>query len=332
MKKHRRHSRRRRRNRAIIGISLLVMVLVGGMILVTQLEKILYPTTEDINPMSRSSLRIQFEDQWYVPKENIVTTLIIGIDQYGEQEATDTNRNDAMADFPTLLVQDLSQNIITVVPLNRDTITDVPVIGINGRTAGTIQTQLAVAYSYGSGDIDSALNTVQAVENLLGGNISIDHYIVSTMDGIAILNDMVGGVPVTIDDDLSMADASLIQGQTVTLRGDQAVTYVRSRMGVADGTNINRMARQETYMKSWVSQLQQNGFDDDMITQLSDYILTDYSITQLQAFADQITLDTTLDIATIAGTSIIGEEFTEFYADEADIEKVVISLFYEKEN
>lgn len=52
------------------------------------------------------------------------------------------------------------------------------------------------------------------------------------MDGIVEMNDLLGGVTVTVEDDFSQVDSSLVMGKRVTLTGQQALTFVRSRRGV----------------------------------------------------------------------------------------------------
>ena len=43
---------------------------------------------------------------------------------------------------------------------------------------------------------------------------------------IAALNDLLGGVTVTLQDDFTMADPAMQAGATITLTGEQAVTLV----------------------------------------------------------------------------------------------------------
>ena len=131
--------------------------------------------------------------------------------------------------------------------LNRDTMTKIQILGVRGDVAGTFTGQLALAHTYGSGERDSCLNTTEAVSNLLYG-VGIDHYISITMDGVAILNDLVGGVEVEVMDDFSSIDSTLVQGETVTLMGNHALTYVRTRGGLEDSSNLHRMERQRQYL------------------------------------------------------------------------------------
>ena len=70
------------------------------------------------------------------------------------------------------------------------------------------------------------------------------------MSAIEVVNDMVGGVTVTIEDDFPDSD-TLIKGQTVTLHGKDAERFIRERKTVADGLNENRMSRQAQYEEAF---------------------------------------------------------------------------------
>ena len=59
---------------------------------------------------------------------------------------------------------------------------------------------------------------MKAVSNLLFG-IEINHYLSFTMDAVALVNDLVGGVQVEVLDDLTFLDPALRKGETVTLKG-----------------------------------------------------------------------------------------------------------------
>ena len=48
--------------------------------------------------------------------------------------------------------------------------------------------------------------------------------------------------------DFSEIDPTLVQGDEVTLDGEKALTYVRSRHHIDDQTNIARMARQRQFL------------------------------------------------------------------------------------
>lgn len=67
------------------------------------------------------------------------------------------------------------------------------------------------------------------------------------LDGLQELNDAVGGVTVTILEDIDYGYASMQQGAEVTLDGPMAEQYIRRREHTEVG-NPKRMERQKQYI------------------------------------------------------------------------------------
>lgn len=268
----------------------------------------------------------------YAKRENLETVFLLGVDKF-EGETPEGYLNNQQADFLLLLVMDKENETCTPIQLNRDTMTQIQILGVTGEPAGTFTGQLALAHTYGSGEEDSCENTVLAVENLLYG-MEIDHYVSLTMDGVALLNDLVGGVPVEVLDDFSGIDDSLVQGETVTLQGQQALTYVRSRGGMEDSSNLHRMERQRQYLAALQQQLkaavqQEDGFTLDALLQLNEYMVSDCTVNQLSDLGDSLATYQVSDILTTPGDAQEGEEFMEFTVDEDALQQLVMDVFYE---
>ena len=268
----------------------------------------------------------------YARREDLETVLLLGVDKF-EGETPEGYVNNQQTDFLLLLVLDEENKTCTPIQLNRDTMTQIQILGVTGEPAGTFTGQLALAHTYGSGEEDSCENTVLAVENLLYG-VEIDHYVSLTMDGVALLNDLVGGVTVEVLDDFSGIDDSLVQGETVTLKGQQALTYVRSRGGLGDSSNLHRMERQRQYLAALQQQLKQvsqqdSGFTLDALLQLNEYMVSDCTVNQLSDLGDSLAAYQVGDILTTPGDAQEGEEFMEFTVDEAALQQLVMDVFYE---
>ena len=138
-------------------------------------------------------------------------------------------------------------------------------------------------------------------------------------------------------DDFTGIDDTLVKGETVTLRGEQALRYVRSRYGLEDSTNSTRMARQQQYITALYDKIKQKLESDDefilhFLTKIDEYIVYDSSDKKMQQFAEKFEDYEFLGIKEIAGETRPGEEFLEFYPDESSLRKLVIDLFYKPEN
>lgn len=277
---------------------------------------------------------IYYDHMWYIPRKDIQTMLLLGIDKYADADGRQDEHGEyEQADFLLLLVMDLKAHTCTAIHLNRDTMTDIRMISDAGTLLGMYTGQLTLAHAYGLDAKMRCQNTVRAVSDLLYG-VRIDHYLSLAMDGVAVLNDLVGGVTVEMLEDFSKIDASLAKGETVTLKGDQALAYVRRRLDIGDGSNLSRMKRQEQYLEALQEKLlQMSDSDDNFISstllEVNDYMVSDCSVNQLSAFSEMLREYGVSEYLTLEGETVIGEEHVEFYADEDALQKLVVSLFYE---
>ena len=195
---------------------------------------------------------IEKDGKYYYPKQDVTIVMVLGIDQEGPVQESDSYINTGAADMVMLLVFNETEKCCSVLYLNRDTMLDVQVLGIGGKRAGTSYEQLALAHTYGSGLEDSCENVRTTLENYLPG-VQIDNYISMNLDAIPLLNDAVGGVLVDVKEDFSEVDPSIPMGLTV-LRGPQVLSYVQTRKGVGDQKNISRMERQKQYIDGFLQQ------------------------------------------------------------------------------
>ena len=139
--------------------------------------------------------------------------------------------------------------------------------------------QISLAHGFGDGKAESCGYARDAVSRLLQGE-NIDFYLAMSLDGISALNDLAGGVTVTLEDDFSAADPAMTRGTTLTLHGDQAEIFVRRRMDIGEGTNEARMVRQEEYLAQLSAQLESRVRQDQQFTAqvydaLQPYLVTD---------------------------------------------------------
>lgn len=320
----------------ILIIALLIFLgVIGGISLWESKQKkeaILVQSEIDESARRRREGWVNRDGVWYAPKENQETMLMIGLDKTEPIEESESYNNNAQADFLLLAIFDETEETTTILHINRDTMAEIPVLGVNGQLAGTVTGQLALSHTYGSGLQDSCMNTVNAVSDFLYG-IKINHYVAMTMGAVPYINDLVGGVPVTVMDDFSGIDDSLVKGKTITLKGEQALHYVRNRAELEDSTNLNRMKRQQQYLTSMAKQVEK--LDDDFsisaqqVATIAKYIISDCSIDTLSRMAEQFVDYPLQEMQEIQGEAVQGEEFIEFYPDEEKLAEQVLELFYE---
>ena len=283
---------------------------------------------EEIDPV------VYFSGKPYVHKKNLETVLFMGIDTEGEVKAEEGYRNHQQVDVLMLCVIDHEAKNYQVIQINRDTITRIRTIDTTGDRLGTIDTQIALAHTYGSGMEDSCEYTCEAVSMLLL-NEEIDHYVSLNMSSIAILNKSVGGIEVTVPVDMTSVDPALIKGTTLRLNDEQAEHFIRSRMALEDDRNSSRMERQEAYLHAWRLKAKEKmnadaAFALDLIADLSYYMVADQNLNGLSTLSGYLADYDYLGKVSIEGETKMGEVYREFYPNQDDLKQLVMSVFYEE--
>lgn len=283
--------------------------------------------------MSFGEATVKYNGKEYVLKSGIETFLVIGLDKYEGADVGDSYINDQQADFLMLLIFDNNARTYTAMHVNRDTMTDVSVLGVAGEKIRTVNQQIALAHTYGNGREVSCRNTADAVSNLLMG-VKVTHYMSVKLDAVPVYNELVGGVEVEVLDDFSGIDSTLVKGERITLNGEQALTYVRTRYGLEDSSNQARMKRQKQYLDALRAKTEQLIKDDEAFVvnatlEISDYLVSDRSVTQLQELMKKISQYDFIDFCDIEGELKVGDRFMEFVPNEEAIKKTVIDLFYD---
>ena len=72
--------------------------------------------------------------------------------------------------------------------------------------------QICLSHGYGMDRQERCKNTLSAVQGLLGCP-ELESYMEIPLDAIAALNDLLGGVTVTLQDDYTMADPAMQAGR-----------------------------------------------------------------------------------------------------------------------
>ena len=271
---------------------------------------------------------ISYQGKSYPLKRNMNSLLLIGTDNFVDDakqyEGLPYNFN--LADFLVVLVFDHSAKTITPFQICRDSMCDVPVT-----SGGTERMQITLAHTYGSGREDSSENTRKAVEGLLF-EVPIDHYLAFTMDTVPYVNDLLGGITVTLEDDIPALGPNYVKGTTITLRGTEALRFVRYRDVSLLDDNLRRMAHHRLYLTSFVEAAREaSAKDPDLATRIfqavEKFINTDLSVENVSTMLDNINEYTILPAVKTEGSYQPGKDFPEFIVDEASLWDSVHAVF-----
>lgn len=282
---------------------------------------------------------LTYEDQEYVRNDQVETYLVIGLDRFADSSVSASHGTGVQADFLMLLAFNNQTQQCHGIQINRDTMTKVNKLAIGGTSVvETYDAQIALAYNYVNDDNDKirCRNTIDSVEALLKG-VHVDHYFALTMDAVGASSDVVGGVELTVLDDFTGIDDTLIKGQTIKLNAEQALRYVRTRYGMEDSSNNARMARQQQYINAWYDQVMDKISEDEnfiieLVDTMDDYVIYDSSDQKMQMLAEKFQQYQFMGIQELKGETHVGEEFMEYYVDEDAALATVVELFYVPKN
>lgn len=286
--------------------------------------------------------KIKLNGKTYTYDHRIETWLFIGTDGSGDEDAQGEDYIGSMADFLLLAVVDKTDKTYGFIQINRDTITDVTMMQKDGSGLASAELQICTAHWYGGNPQQSCENTVEAVSKLLGG-VTIEGYYSIGMDAMPTLNHAVGGVEVKVIGDFSKVDPTLKEGETVLLDDEQAYTYVRGRMNVGDGSNEQRMQRQDQYMKALFTKVEQTfkknpKFLNSLYSQLDEEAVTNTKGRDVSRIISSMAGGESRGIFQFEGETTLGQrlgdgiDHIEFFPDEASVEKIMKELYHLEES
>lgn len=331
--------RRQHLIRAFILGLIAVAVLVTGIILLNNSDKDQY--SEKRNTMSEGFGQLKtvtYGGITYKEKPAVTTLLIAGIDKPEATENLTENsyRDGGQADFLLLIAVDHTDKKIHQLQLERDTMAEIDILGIFGNEVGTRTEQLCLAHSFGKTPEDNAKYTIRAVERLLDG-MEIDGYYMIDYTAIPTLNDALSGVTVKIEFDMTNVNPAWTKGSTVTLKGKEAESFVRARMNVGEGTNEERMVRQNEFMKNAIAKMKQKikedlSYGEQILEQLKGLSVSNMTSKRLAEELSKAREYETLAVEHPEGEYTIGKDgFVEFHMKEGAAVQWVLEHLYSRE-
>ncbi|MFJ9559639.1 LCP family protein [Streptomyces fuscichromogenes] len=166
----------------------------------------------------------------------------------------------ARADVQMLLHVSADRTNMSVVSMPRDTLVSIP--KCTDAKTGKVYPATADTMTNASLERGGPGCTVATWEKLTG--IHIDHFMMVDFSGVVSMADAIGGVPVCVDADIYSHTSSghgsglKLKKGTTSVKGKQALQWLRTRYGFEDGSDIARTKAQHMYMNSMVRQLRSN--------------------------------------------------------------------------
>lgn len=337
--------------RAAATLGIIVLVTAGAFLAVRQIGKdALYGSADSGSPKLELETAgdghgegdILYHGEAYRYNDDILTFLVMGIDSLeplpGADEVEDYTLG-GQADTLFLVVADPHKKEISVVAVNRNSMTEVDVYSPENEYVRTDLLQVCLQHGYGSGLEDSCERQVKAVSGLFF-DLPIHGYVSMNMAAVPLLNDCVGGVELEVMENIPWGTDAIADGlgNVVTLEGMDAYYYLQYRdVEVFDSASM-RLARQKQYLAAFARQAvaltkKDVTFPLAVCRKLSGYMVTDVSPSRIAYLTTELLGYSfhTDRLYSLQGETVTGAGgFEEFYVDDEALYDLIIRLFYEK--
>lgn len=302
----------------------------------TEIQTYMDPPVPAVSSAGEVQNTIEYQGKVYERDPSIKSILLLGVDSAGDMEKKVTG-DGGQADGIFLIAFNAAKDTIQILMIPRDTMTPITLTDLSGNVLGKDRQHLTLAYAYGDGRELSCERMSEAVSELLDG-LSIDGYMAMNTDMIRELNDLVGGVTVTVEvDGMEKRDPALARGSTVTLTGRQAEIFVRFRDVKIDNSAITRMSQQRQYIEAYMKTVKQQAAKDNqtivkIMSAIEGKMITNMSKPQYMEMGAAILNSSQSlgqeDILVIPGEAVLTDMFDEFHHDPEGTKKMVLDLFY----
>lgn len=270
---------------------------------------------------------ITYNGKKYELNKHMATVAFIGFDGRDNDDGTQKGQSDTV--MVVALNTDTGEARGIVIP--RDSMVAVDTYS-NGSFAGQVTEQLCLQFAYGTdGDNSSALAAAAASRVL--DNIPVDYYYTLNIEGVAPINDSIGGV--TLVPAQTVPGTSVVEGQETTLFGKMAEKYVQWRDTSVLTSSLDRTTRQVSYLQAFAAKVLNSAKSNpavliNLYQTMGDYTWTNLGLDEFSYLATKMLEHglTSFDVVTLQGTMQQGDTFAEFYLDQDNVKQTVVDTFY----
>ena len=279
---------------------------------------------------------ISYNDKTYTLDKDVVSILFMGIDKERIGNNLGYGKN-GQADSIFVAAINTKTKVIRLIPIQRETMVDVNTYSKDGKFIGTNQEQVCLAFAYGDDAKKSCENVKTSVSRYLMG-INISSYVAIDLDGVEVITNKIGGVPLTAIESVPYNDGRCAVGDNLLLKGRNARLYIQDRTDTLDGST-KRLQRQKQFLSAFATTAGNQILND--FTKLKSYydgmvpyISTNLSFSQISYLATAcLTRDigNLFEYETIEGNMTKEGEYVEFTPDTDSLVSVIINCFYKQE-
>ncbi|GAA4235703.1 hypothetical protein GCM10022254_43500 [Actinomadura meridiana] len=137
----------------------------------------------------------------------------------------------------------------------RDLMVRMPACKSRKGTTIPAQSRAQINSSFTNGGAACVIKTIESISN-----IRIDHFMQVDFTGFKAITSAVGGVPVCLPKAVNDPQSKLKLGKGEhVIKGETALAYVRVRHGLGDGSDLDRIKRQQKFMGALASKAMSAG-------------------------------------------------------------------------
>lgn len=214
--------------------------------------------------------------------------LLVGSDTRAGQGGIGGNESSTLNDVTMLMHVAEDKQSATVVSFPRDLVVPLPACENGGPASGQ---PINVTLYYGG-----LACTVATVEGVTGLKIQFAGLI--TFKGVISMSGAVGGVPVCVADPIRDPYTGLFLEEpgTYSLKGADALAFLRSRHGVGDGSDLGRIGSQQVFLSALIRKIK----SDDTLTDFGKlYGIAQAATKNISLSSNFANLDTLVSVALV---------------------------------
>ncbi len=344
---HRRHHRRRKKMKKglkivliIVSVILAIAIVLGGVgfYLVNRGQDEMMETELNVIVPAEVPATVQDDGDYivyngstYRYNKDITSLLFMGIDKRDFDDENEEGTG-GQVDVIVMIAMNTKARKLSLIAVPRDTITEVALYTPSGHYNGMEKAQVSLAYAYGDGKESSCDNTVSSVRRLFY-NIPVKTYYTLDLDGIAAMNDAVGGVDVVSPETI----AEFVEGESYHLEGKQAESFVRSRDKSKVESSLQRLERQKVYARGFLTTMSSTLKKDitkavSLFNESAPYSITNLNAAKVTYLAKEFAFGggMSAEMASVPGTMSYDGELARYTVDEKAFFEQFLSVYYEK--
>jgi anionic cell wall polymer biosynthesis LytR-Cps2A-Psr (LCP) family protein len=295
---------------------------------------------------------IAWQDDWiaydgkvYEYNEDTLNFILLGIDKHGELDKEENYEYGEVGQADAVFLVSLNNRdkTFSLICIPKHSMVDLEVYNEDREVIRAYHNQICLQYPYAGGGQAGLDKMKECVSDMFSG-LPIHGACALDFDSIGVIVDMLGGIEVTIPEDLTKLNSSYTEGSTLLLTKDNAWRYLEYRDTNVLGSPNTRLTREKEFLKVAINVAIDKVKENPMIVSdiyqaVYSYMNTDISVDEAVYLSKQL-----LDYS-ITGDSfyqLTGEDkqvdkvrddgsirsYDDYYLDEDYLMEVMVKVFY----